>query len=97
MAYPILCAIVIILIVAFLSKNKKTSRFYIINILIIVIYNLLGWTYIFKYLDAGGASLGPGLILIFFTGLHLAILLIVAVIRALLQILKKDKNLKIKT
>ncbi|WP_259068573.1 hypothetical protein HDF24_06705 [Mucilaginibacter sp. X4EP1] len=94
MAYPILCAIIIILIIAFLSKNKKTSRFYIINILIIVIYNLIGWTYIFKYLDAGGASLGPGLMLIFFTCLHLAILLIVAVIRALSRPLKKQQPTK---
>ncbi len=53
---------------------KQSSKPYVINILIILIYNLAGWTYIDHYMNAGEESLLPGLLFISATILHLMIL-----------------------
>jgi len=70
------------LLIKLFNKKKELVKAYYINILIILIYNLIGWGYIFNYLDKGGASLGPGLILLFLTGVHIAILILYSIIRS---------------
>jgi len=64
-------------------------NFYMINVLIIVIYNIVLWSIIFHYFDEGGASLGPGLSLIALTLLHLLLLVIYWVMATLIKLMRK--------
>lgn len=63
--YFIAALIVGYILIRLFTDSKKIRKVYLINVLVILIYNLIGWGYIFNYLDAGGASLGPGLTLLF--------------------------------
>ncbi len=83
-------ALIIILILAILlinwgSKHKKfLKQIVITNIVILAIYNIIGWWYVTTYLDEGGASLGLGLILMGATSAHFVLLftfIIVTVLR----------------
>lgn len=77
MVWSLLFVLLIAGLITYQSPNKKRLfKVYIINILVLVIYNCALWTYIFSYLDTGGASLGPGLMLLMFTGIHLIVLTI---------------------
>lgn len=43
----------------------------VVNFLLVVVYNLAGWTYILRYLDHGSASLSPGVIVnVCYRGAH---------------------------
>ena len=86
MIYPLILFIAVNLaVILSIGRNKWLLRFYLINILIIIIYNLAGWGYLFNYMDAGGASLGPGLMLMFITGLHLIILVVFTGIKIIIS------------
>lgn len=61
---------VIAIIVTYAVWRKITGTIFLIHLGIIILYNLVGWSYIFKYLDAGGASLGPGMLILATSGLH---------------------------
>ena len=77
-----------------LIKNiirNKPGRFYTVNFLIIVIYNLIGWWCIMKFWGVGGESLGAGLLLLFVTGLHLVILLLIFTIREMIRFIKNRR------
>jgi hypothetical protein len=69
---------------------------YIANVIAIVIYNLVGWAYIFKYLNTGGASLGPGFLLILGTGLHIIVLFLIALIKMVVEVVKERRTTVIK-
>jgi len=60
----------------YLFKDNRLRGFSKTNFLLVFAYNIAGWWYIIHYLDEGGASLGPGLTLMFFSGIHLAIAII---------------------
>lgn len=88
-----IAALVVGYILIQLFNNKKSiKKAYYINILIILIYNLIGWGYIFNYLDVGGVSLGPGLMLLFFTGIHIGVLILYVIIRSFAD-WKKEEGL----
>ncbi len=72
----LICLIVLINLITqiFFFQGKRLKGFYRVNLLLVVVYNTVGWWYIIKYLGEGGASLGPGLTLIFFSGVHLVII-----------------------
>lgn len=87
---------IVIGVLYFLMKqiiNHKSSRFYSINIMLIIIYNVIGWWYIFEFLGTGGASLGPGMMLIFLTGVHLVLLILIAVIKGIINSGKEQNRL----
>ncbi len=77
MAYPLILLILIGGLISYFAPNsKRLFKSYLINISVLLVYNTIAWTYIVTYLDAGGVSLAPGLIMIFLTGIHLVTLLI---------------------
>jgi hypothetical protein len=80
--YFIVALIVGYMLIQLFYNKKSIKKAYYINVLIILIYNLIGWGYTFNYLDAGGASLGPGLMLLFLTGVHIGILILYVIIRS---------------
>jgi hypothetical protein len=83
-------ALVICLLVAkFTFKGQKLWKFCLINALAIVIYNLIGWIYIFNSLN-GGASFGPGLVLMFITILHIVALFILVIVKGIIQSVKEQ-------
>ena len=90
--YFIAALIIGYMLIRLFNGSKKTRKAYYINILVILIYNIIGWGYIFNYLDVGGASLGPGLTLLFLTGVHIIILILYFIVRSLLG-RKKDITL----
>jgi glucan phosphoethanolaminetransferase (alkaline phosphatase superfamily) len=83
-------ALIICMALAWLSKNRLIWRICWINVLIILIYNIIGWTYIFQYLDQGGESMGPGFLLLFGTIFHFGILFVVIVIMAMYRSVKEQ-------
>ncbi len=88
---------VIIGVVYFLVKNiisNKRWRFYLINILVVIIYNCIGWWYIFHFLDTGGASLGPGLLLMLVTGIHFGVSILLALIKVIRKSVKEQSHIK---
>jgi hypothetical protein len=61
-----------------------TLRVYLINGMLIVAYNAMGWAYILfdPTMRGSGGGLGPGLTLIFITGAHLVALLTYAIVQS---------------
>jgi hypothetical protein len=80
MLIQILFTIAVDLIIVLGIIKNKIHIFSGINILLIISYNILGWSYIFKYMDVGGASLGPGLLLIVATILHILMVFFISII-----------------
>jgi hypothetical protein len=72
------------------SRSPQIWKFCWINFVVISIYNLIGWLYIIKFLDTGGGSLGPGLLLIFITALHIALLFIVIIVMRMREAVKEQ-------
>ncbi len=68
MAYLALAFFIILF--SYTIKLKRPKLIFVAHLVVILLYNLFGWWYIFTYLDAGGASLGPGLYLLAVSGLH---------------------------
>ena len=89
---PVIILLVCLLLAKFSYKGKWLWRFCLINVIAIAVYNLAGWTYIFSFLDTGGASLGPGLMLMYVTVLHIVILFIVVVIGTISQSVKEQTH-----
>nr|WP_294948093.1 hypothetical protein [uncultured Mucilaginibacter sp.] len=81
MFIPIVNICIIDLLAVILLIRFRAVNYYTINILIGITYNFLGWAYISKYLDAGGASLGPGLLLIAITVAHFILMFAIAAIK----------------
>lgn len=77
MAWPLIIFLLITGLISYLSPNRNhLFRVYIINVLILLLYSLVAWSYILTNLNAGGGSLGPGLVMIALTILHIIILII---------------------
>jgi hypothetical protein len=72
-------------VIAISFTIKKGRKLIIANLLAIIIYNVLGWYYIFKFMDHGGASLGPGLLLLFGTAIHIVVMFIFAIVRLFIE------------
>jgi len=70
-----------------------TLRVYLINGMLIVAYNAIGWSYILfdPTMRGNGAGSGPGLTLIFITCAHLVILLTFAIVQSTKSAKRKDK------
>lgn len=73
--------------------DQRLFKITIINIGIIVFYNTIGWIYVLNN-DVGGASLGPGLLLIFATGIHVIALTIYNLCRVLFKKRKPKDQFK---
>lgn len=89
----IIVFILIITTTLLLAKHTRSPqiwKFCWINFLIILTYNLTGWLYIINFLNAGGGSLGPGLLLMFITALHIALLLIVIIVMTMRKAVKEQ-------
>lgn len=50
----------------------------------------MGWLYIINFLDTGGESLGPGLLAMFITALHIALLFIVIIVMRIRKAVKEQ-------
>jgi len=70
-------------------KPRSFLNFYTINLLIVVLYNLILWLMIFNYYPTGGASLGPGLMLIAVTVSHLFLLVIYWTVATIIKLARK--------
>jgi hypothetical protein len=87
-------AIIIILIVgavlAKLTSKPKFWRFFLINIGVMVLYNVIVWGTVIEFYDSGEA----GALLIFWdvaaTCIHLTLLFIVAIVTAIRTAVKKQ-------
>jgi hypothetical protein len=86
----IIVLVICLLLAKFAYKGKWLWRFCVINIIVIAVYSLAGWTYIINFLDTGGASLGPGLMLMYVTMLHIALLLIIVVVGTICQSVREQ-------
>ncbi|RFZ90509.1 hypothetical protein D0C36_22275 [Mucilaginibacter conchicola] len=62
----------LVVLFTFTIRLKRPKLIFLVHLSVIVFYNVIGWGYLFTYLDAGGASLGPGLYLLAASGLHFA-------------------------
>lgn len=62
----------LVVLFTFTIKLKRPGFIFLIHLSLILLYNLIGWVYIFTYLDEGGADFGPGLYLLTVSGLHFA-------------------------
>jgi len=74
-----LAVFIVIVAIAFIRLRMKVN-FYNVNIILLISYNYIGWAYILKYLDVGGASLGAGLFIMLISGVHAFLLFIIGVI-----------------
>jgi hypothetical protein len=72
-----------------LPKPHFFLNFYVINVVIIVLYNIILWSLIFNYYPTGGASLGPGLMLIAVTLAHLFLLLLYWIVTTIIKLMRK--------
>lgn len=73
-----------VLLISWGSKYKRfLKRIIITNIVMIAIYNIIGWGYALTYLDAGGGSLGLGLVLLVATSAHVVLLFTFIIVTAL--------------
>jgi hypothetical protein len=79
LSIPILI-VIITLLLAWFGKSAAIWKFTWINLLVMLIYNLSGWLYICNFMNEGGASLGPGLLLMLISALHICILFITIVV-----------------
>lgn len=94
MLIPVINLLIIILVlVIYIVKTRRRVDFYTVNLVLGLIYNFLGWAYIAKYLDAGGASLGAGFALIGITILHMiAAFSVVSIIYIVKSIRNREDN-----
>ena len=68
-------------IIKIIDKGKWSAKLLLINLLIAVIYNSIAWTYILNYMGEGGASLGPGLLMMGITFVHFVALVLCITIK----------------
>lgn len=92
MFWIILLILLPAIIIAYI--DDRLVKITIVNIGIIVFYNTIGWIYVLNN-NMGGASLGPGLLLIFVTGIHVITLTIYNICRVLFRKRKPKDQLKL--
>jgi hypothetical protein len=86
--YIALIAIITSLLLAWSSKNARIWRFCWINVVVMLIYNLVGWIYTFTFFDEEGASLGPVLLLFYVTLLHISLFFIAIIVMTMFRAVK---------
>ncbi len=87
-----LIVVAICLLLAWFSKSRRIWKICLINVLIIAVYNLVGWLYILNFLGEGGAGLGPGLLLIYGTILHIALLFVAIIVMTMHRAVKDQQG-----
>jgi hypothetical protein len=88
-----LIAIITSLLLAWSSKSPRIWRFCWVNVVVMLIYDLVGWIYTFTFFDEEGASLGPVLLLLYVTLLHIALLFVVIIVMTMFRAVK-DQSAK---
>jgi glucan phosphoethanolaminetransferase (alkaline phosphatase superfamily) len=86
----IIVALVVGLVLTKLTLNSKFWRFFLINIGIIVIYNVIIWGTVFEFYNGGEAGVVPIFWDIVITCIHLVTLFIITVITAIKTAVKEQ-------